>query len=366
MFPKINISIKTRVQKLCSIQFRHNYYNDGLCRDFTIEPTQATKLLLSNYRLILKQSAFGFTILADKDKTFEYFKKYRKQIQGQKLSFVLKTKNVRFINFSNLPFLPSNTIHYFNNLQGTTNANKESLLHPTPLVEKNKDIQLPLVPPVFNYTFSEQLKYIDYDIKNIGNNKIEKPLPTAFNEQYTSKKQQVDLSYLPTGKYQIYTKKDKETFDFYTGTHEFNQCFGVVDIFIDDTVTKTHRLYNDKEITPQDYMIDFDARATYWRYYFINQQEVKYSNFELSNKEQNLQFLTPENIHLNNGKKAIRIASKEPIKLHEIPKYKMELRVKKNGKKTPKIIKLPTPSIDVVKPDLQNIDNVYSDVYIYL
>ena len=44
------------------LTLNHEYYADGSCTDFVIEPSPATEKLLRNHRCVLKTSAVGLRI----------------------------------------------------------------------------------------------------------------------------------------------------------------------------------------------------------------------------------------------------------------------------------------------------------------
>ncbi len=121
--------------------------------------------------------------------------------------------------------------------------------------------------------------------------------------------------------------------------------------------------------------IRFQARATQWRYYIVNQSKLSLERPEIRGKSA-IYFSDPESIRLANGQKAIVFTSGDTrIPLSNIPKYKFSLV---NSKSTSDAVKKTNPAKTIFKglpnPDPGRIqftrekgeEIVYSPMYVYI
>ena len=114
---KTSIEFRSRQKELWGIMCFHDYFKDNVCRQLEFVPTPETKQLMRNLYLILKPLDFGFVILKHEDKSPELF---RSLPPKTKLSFFIKSKNIRFSNFTEIPFLNEEEVFYFSNLSEET------------------------------------------------------------------------------------------------------------------------------------------------------------------------------------------------------------------------------------------------------
>ena len=99
----INLQVESRHKEFFGVLCMHNYYSDKICRDLEFVPTLETAMLLRNYKLVFKSAAFGFVVLYTPGDSED---RLRKMPPKSRLSFVVKNKNQRFMNFTQIPFWP--------------------------------------------------------------------------------------------------------------------------------------------------------------------------------------------------------------------------------------------------------------------
>ena len=346
---------------------KHNFYKNNYCPDLKFVPTDETKISLNNLRLILKEQEHGFVLLYDKDQSLKLLNS--EVNRPHKLSFVIRNENYRFLNISKLPFVKDDKIYYFSNKSGKADKDQLKLIHKSDFVEHTEENRIPLRPWTFDYEFSKPTSFLDFDIINPEGKKLKKP---DLEEKFAKAKhnyQHIDLRYMPSGRYTIQSKGEKD-FSFYLMPSWDDKIFGVVDIFFDD-IQKDLVLFDKKEIKYQEYGIQFETRNTNWKYILIDQndgtkadpiEDVKVSLFD-----EQIKFTKPEKIRLTTGKEAHVIESIDEIPSEEwtTSQVKLEMKIKKKNKWSVRTYKLPKPGIDLIKPDRQK-NKVYSVVYYYL
>lgn len=100
-------------QKLFGFDIFHDYYQDKICSDFYLEPTPACKKLLKDHRLIFKNEINGIQVIS----RFNSEGKPLIQLaEALKFTFVLKLKNINFVNFTDIALqLDNNSVYLFSN-----------------------------------------------------------------------------------------------------------------------------------------------------------------------------------------------------------------------------------------------------------
>jgi hypothetical protein len=108
----VNLQVESRHKEFLGVLCLHNYYTDKICRDLEFEPTVETSMVLRNYKLVFKPADFGFLILYTPDSSEE---RLRAMPPGTRLSFNIRCKNPRFMNFSQVPFWPEGVAFHYTN-----------------------------------------------------------------------------------------------------------------------------------------------------------------------------------------------------------------------------------------------------------
>ena len=87
-------------KKIISVDFFHNYFNDGKLNFFDIITDSKTLSLMKNYGLVFRKKNDGFVILSDSNERFKS-SSFNDTI---KLNFFLYFKDNFFLNYTDLPF----------------------------------------------------------------------------------------------------------------------------------------------------------------------------------------------------------------------------------------------------------------------
>ncbi len=398
-----------KLNKLVSVQLLHTYYDDRQCRDFTIVPTPETEKTLRNYHLTARtlniNGYFGFMVFFDPVRTPNVMKK--PEWRPEKLSFLLLNNNSYFLNFTSIPFLRQHEAVYFSNLNGHLPKEGPALLHKDAVLTASKAEVLHLRERRFAHLFAIDtqakgkkdetgVSFSQVQVKNAWGDMVPLADPAHYElhptqgtvpdqprieeaKAYPQLQHQFDLSSQPSGKYQILPgSKGFLEANVYTLDRLPNNCVGVVDLFLGDKVDKALQLIDPKAtekteiITPRDFAIQFEARSTIWRYYFINPKSVEYSDHSIANKGKGpgykfgaAQPVALKDQPMSKGTPAVLMTSADPIQLRQFPAHRLELNMKKNGNGRT-IIKLPSPRVETVKADHQAPDQLFSDIYVYV
>jgi hypothetical protein len=241
----MNINFNT----LFDVDIFHEYYKDGISRDFEIAPTDECKNLLRDYRLLFRNTIRGFGVSCEADVNENSIIPIDSQI---KLSFVLVCKNPFLLNYSNLPFDKiKNIVYYFSNHdlspgKTTLHKNNEYL---------SKEDRIELQSDFLSWQEITDEKEIGVIINDISSKKIIDKSFKVFNKAADVS---LDLNPFSLGKLSMSINGAKEV-EFYSGKNLFGKkVFGIVEIFIDKS-----------SIIPASYQIKIQRRKTFWKYNVI-------------------------------------------------------------------------------------------------
>lgn len=342
-------------KKLFKINFLHKFYQDGKSKDFEVRPTEETKRFLMNNKLLLRDIDGGVVVLFPANRDIPFIK------EDLCFSFVVMNKNSFLTHFSDLPFdVNSGKIYHFCNWNKEEEEGEEQRLTASKFI--GTEDRIIFTPQFFQYDFEEVKEGDKLTVTNDFGKEIYQNQLGENPEQ----KQDIDLRNEPLGKYHLSINKEK-VLTFYTSDKHTHKGFGMIDICVKNDIDAKFSIWDasTKTITPQDFVVRFSERKTYWRYYFIKRKEkVDFRDYQIVHTHHEPDFLPPESISLQNGTSAIRMESKYPISLKERLEGMYQLKVKKNGKGLNTSLNLPTPPVRMVKPG--NTTKVYSDMYVYL
>ncbi len=429
------LHIETRHKELFGLVCYHEYFTDKLCNVLEIEPTSETKELLRNYNLVFKPLPFGFLVTYSPDDSPPRLKRAPKETR---FSFLIKSRDARFVNYTDIPFqrvfeglhfsnmdggevemdvdIPRQVYYYFKQLN-VVNSRKK-LLHLHKLTEvafkprkftfdvlgegigdkevsyenlvmldewgkevmaNGKSLKRDIVDvrkmDIARYCHQQEKKF---KRKGIKGEELKKRLFEVKEEisgilaRKESSSHQVDLRHAPLGLYRLGSKGGSSKNVYTSGKPEQN-VFGVIDIHLDpndgEKILNRDTLDDANTINSKLYHLHFKARETYWRYFFMNHKQSRVKPVLIREESDLLSFSKPEATTLESlGTPALVAVSSTPISLSERPRYNLVLE-RVVGKKPMKKIKLPVPSIDLVKPIRSKNDGqvkVYSDIYVYL
>tara|TARA_B000000557_G_scaffold255756_1_gene247211 strand:- start:80 stop:907 length:828 start_codon:yes stop_codon:yes gene_type:complete len=119
------IKYTSNYKKILNVEIMHDYFEDGMCPSFEINPSSHTKNLLKDYGVIFRKIINGFVLISNRDERFSSIS-FNGPIQ---LTFKLINNDPLFFNYTDL------------NLEGGTNFlfqndNKTNLLHKKEYVDK--------------------------------------------------------------------------------------------------------------------------------------------------------------------------------------------------------------------------------------
>ena len=104
-------------ERLFELNIFHNYYQDKVCPDLSIEPTTECSRLLSGHRLIVKNKGNAIVVIAPVDSEQ---KPWIKLADNLRFTFILKLKNKDFIDFTDIDWKPvDDRIYQFSNEKNT-------------------------------------------------------------------------------------------------------------------------------------------------------------------------------------------------------------------------------------------------------
>lgn len=364
---RINFTLSTKaLAKLFRVRCLHAYYDDKVCKDFNITPSPECEIELRNDRLTFKQLPGGFIVFYHASQSVPLLKS--PAFRPKKLTFLIHNNNREFLNFSDLPYPPQGSIFYFSNLHNNVaGKDKLKLLHTGEYAKGNDLSILSSTPKSFEYEFEKEVKYKDIQITNQMGEVIPLPEVTEEMADFSQKRHKIDLNEYPEGKYQLSVKGKKGTsFEFYAGGPAFEDCQGIIEIYMTDEVPKAFKLADNKDVYPQEYHLQIDSRATFWRYNLITNSDSEFSSPSIESRDSKIKFSKPEKTTLLNGTPATSLTSQEMLPLKQFAEHKFELKVKKNNRWIRTPVRLPVPSTKMIQPDPKDQSKVYSEMYIYL
>lgn len=107
------IRVTSSLREFYGVCVIHDYYRSIVCKDLSFEPTPRTKALLKNYNLLFRPLNYGFIILYD---PVESPKLLKNSALKSRLSFIVSNKNLKFQNFTEIPFIKEGFVYHFSSL----------------------------------------------------------------------------------------------------------------------------------------------------------------------------------------------------------------------------------------------------------
>ena len=248
---------------LFDVDIFHEYYKDGLSKDFDITPSDECKELMKDYRLIFRTTSTGFKVSFSADENDDPVIPIDYQI---KLVFLLSVKNSYLLNYSDLPIDKiKNTVYYFSNYN--LELPNQSILHKESDYVSSGD-RLDLKSETFSVQVASEENEVDLSILDIDESAL---ISKSFRTNENIADIQIDLYPFSPGKFKLLIDGNEET-EFYADSKIMGKVvFGVIEIFFDP----------DGEI-PQAYKINFPRRKTYWKYNVILKHKTTLTAEEIS------------------------------------------------------------------------------------
>lgn len=371
-----------KYEQLFRIDFKHDYFSDGVLKNVLLDPTPATKQLMRQYDLRLQKNKQGVIIYCGLNKGESMAASLGK---ARKLSFLLKVEDPSFINYTELPLLgQENKKYFFSNVKDSTgpDATIRSLSKIDFVSEQDG---LPFYPLFYQHQLPSNTKQVLFNLAEFGQNALSQdqlsdwqliPGETSPNEEASIL--QINFNQSSWGKYELNISGEESLVFGVMPGNAMPSTFGMIEI-----VTKG-------EIS-QHYEIAFQARKTTWRYYIINKSEIDTTTIRINKGSANqvngdaeevplAQPIEQNNKKLSNGDEATLLELIEGRTLKERPSELIHLSlIGSDGKEIkvdlpyvspqqiiPEIVEIEKIDENGDKKLVKEISHVYSDIYVYL
>jgi hypothetical protein len=351
----------TRYLKLFSVICNHGYYARGYSPDFTFVPTPDCQKLMRNFGLLPKSQPGGFQVFyTAKEHVPSVLEMEKKPVT---FSFFIQNRNPLFSNLTDIALQGSsdanNQAYHFQNREVTGTEESLPLQQGEQVSESNR---YPLRPMAFEYEWEPSGQPKKIEVKNQeGEGVCSLELP---DEKLNSTL--INLRHEVPGKYSLWLD-GKEVESFLAADINPMDCFGLLQVHFGDTAAKGYELIKNGKITPKDYSLDFAARATFWKYFFIIKNKSQYGVPEIYKGKKEAAFVKAEEVTLSDGAQAYMLKSKEQLQLRQIPQESFRLRLPPADGSNPLSMALPGPSLGQLKPELEGNQLVFnSEIFVYV
>jgi hypothetical protein len=238
--------LRLKYQTLCTIAFLHEYYQDGISRDFVLVPTDTTKQIMENYTLILKETRSNI-LIAQKTEGGIAEVAFTKPIC---LTFLVKLTNPSLYSVSNL----SDKRQFF-----FTNIDKNGVYRRNLTAEdvmSAHDALMPLRPQQLNLAIPKgTIQTIELSRMELGGTFKLPALSIDID------KETIDIQLGRTGVYTMIKKPVNNKEIFYANSHLGNtiNMFGIMELWFDQNF-----------VSGLKYEVKIAARHFKWQYYLTD------------------------------------------------------------------------------------------------
>jgi len=336
------------------VTVRHSYYNASgfICPGFRIVPTVASASLMSSLGLLLKYESSGFSVLLDALRADSFADQLLMQSPPDsqsdddtcvRLSFTLTATNENFVNITDMPIdvNPTSTCFYLSNTTARQESDGTVRLNP-------HGVGRPLQLTGAQYCVDSGSRFVEFELLDIsGITVIPPPYPPPLPPGAPPGPTYLDLSRLPEDKYTLKYSVSSPMLSGMDGPgpqeeREFLYMYSAPGsmFFLDLTMTQpadvvagvypVASLARDPEavVTQVHYFIEFEARATVWRYYIVSTGEPL-SDLQIVTvspvQSPPIAFSGPIEVTLPNECQAFLFTSTSPVPLQEQSTYNFQL-----------------------------------------
>ena len=277
-----------RYENIIKVNLFHEYYDNNLCKDFCIYPTEVTSQMLNSLQWLYKLTNTGFNIYARVKPNTDPPQLYNiKAMPSTKFTFYLSLINPAFINFTALPINKfDGEILYFSNLRNEQVESKKLLGDQIENVHIGAPIKL-ITNDQVNYEFNTPVNSAKLIVTDIFDKRY-----TFEGQNFTLPKPDDKISVypidintfasFPIGRYKIID--NQEIIDNQGWSHSYyydpslydKKVFAIIEIFNDtndftspsvDHVPTDYQFIKNGKITKKgDYAIQFTSKAVDWKY----------------------------------------------------------------------------------------------------
>lgn len=317
-----------------------------------IIPTPESLQQIKNYKWKYISTPTGFLIASNADPENET-KPFLPPDDQLKLTFILKTKDSSFYNFSNLPLnISGDRVFYFNNLEKDNSdqlsLSKSAVSGNPPLKYIGQDDLIKFYGAIHNHSIQSPGNNVQITIANILGEEV---FNENVNVQNGAKTHQLDLRKLHAGKYTL-KEGDGSLFTevFYLNNNVFiPRIFGLVEIFGKTTNQNNYAMLTAAgafKNSPPAYSIRIDNRRTFWKYIYEKDQALGNGATVVFDKNQD---------GITDNKKILITPAIQPLTQNGI------IEIKKGNEAKDK---LPNPDVKMIKPDAADESKIYSETYL--
>ncbi len=358
--------MKIDFQPAFAVEILHDYYPDGISRDFLFAPTPHCQLQLQNLGLLFKETPEGFLVLYETNGEPGPPTPKRPLAAPLSLSFILWPRSPFLFNYSELPLDKTvEQIFVCSTRQKSLNSG-QLLLSANPAGEflSAADL-LSLRPQRFQVGVETSADSLLWELQDEQGALLQRQrVPTVEGTSQFL----VDLAGRPPGRYSLRRNGTLEL-DFYAADRLVSGFpFGVIEIAVDPLVSNDFSFVGgDGRVQFRRYRLKLQARKTTWEYFVVAkyETEVKPTDLTLTLDDPPVTFTRQTAVTLADGSAAIPFVAGTPLPLSQQPLKGISLS-KKKGPSTPKLAidNLPNPSVSEVIPAAGG--KVISRVYIYV
>ena len=218
----------------------------------------------------------------------------------------------------------------------------------------------------FTYSGSSANASVSVEVKNVDGDTVFSDSVSVLSGNYSAL---IDLTNFDPGRFKLYIDGSEES-DFYADSSLSGEnVFAVIDLFISSSVPSSYQLFDGSgNISSKKYLIKFDTRKTYWKYYVVMKYRTSIDPADLSitHPDSSITFSQLSSQTLSDGSTAVPFLSDVEIELSEAVVTGIELK-SSNGSSSNfvDIENLPNASVKYSAPDVPN-NKVYSEIFIYI
>ncbi|TKC88715.1 hypothetical protein FAZ69_13260 [Trinickia terrae] len=259
---------------LFTLQCRHGYFADGVCRALSLAPTPNCAQLLARYRLRFQPLPGGGTVhYEDGASPLAQF------TESAPLAFWLISRDPALSDYTDVAGKRAAGLFYFDNLHCEPETETGSTLSGGPLAVPC----LPARPPRFGLPVDPPRRAARLEL--FGPLPGAVPVWQAQSPDASLAALPLDFGALDEGRYRL-NADGVQLLDFWLGNPPAN-AWGVAAIYLggprlaDSVPAAACAIGRTGEISVRTYGIELTARSLLWRYHLIGRSEMNFANYQL-------------------------------------------------------------------------------------